>query len=226
MFDIRQRAASENDGPVALLLDVETATLGHILTGGFMAPSIQRLNDDGRICGPALTVSVPPDDGVILGHAMTLARPGDVVVIDRQGDERHACWGAVMTAAALAAGVAGVIIDGFVTDVAAIRAAGLPVWCRGRSPLTTKLLGRGGSIHADVTCGGVRVRSGDLILADESGVCVLGPSEALELAEKALAMQATEPGIIARLAAGERIDEINGSRALIEQARATGTAES
>ena len=136
MFDIRQRAASANDGPVALLLDVETATLGHILTEGFMAPSIQRLNDDGRICGPALTVSVPPDDGVILGHAMTLARPGDVVVIDRQGDERHASWGAGMTAAALAAGVAGVIIDGFVTDVAAIRAAGLPVWCRGRSPLT------------------------------------------------------------------------------------------
>lgn len=222
MFDLRQRPARLPDSVPARLIEVETATLGHILEDGFMSPAIQALTESDRICGPALTVSMPPMDGTILSHAVCLARPGDILVIDRQGDDRHACWGAVMTAAALAAGVAGVIIDGFVTDVAAIRAAGLPVWCRGRSPLTTKLLGQGGSIHADVTCGGVRVHSGDLILADESGVCVLAPEDAPQLAETALAMQATEPGIIARIAAGERIDEINGAQALIEKAQGIG----
>lgn len=223
MFDIRQRGFEGDEALAGRLLDVETATLGHLLSDGFMAPSIQPLIEGSRVCGPALTVSMPPDDGVVLSHAVTLARPGDLLVIDRQGDQRHACWGAVMTAAALAAGVAGVVIDGFVTDVAAIRAAGLPVWCRGRSPLTTKLIGRGGAIHAEIVCGGVRVRPGDLILADESGVCVLDPSGAAALAERALAMQQAEPGIIARVAAGEKLDEINGARRLI--AAATGTSD-
>lgn len=222
MFDIRQRAFEGREDLARRLLGVETATLGHLLGDGFMAPAIQPLLEDSRVCGPALTVSLPAQDGVVLAHAVTLARPGDVLVIDRQGDRRHACWGAVMTAAALAAGVAGVVIDGFVTDVAAIRAAGLPVWCRGRSPLTTKLLGEGGSIHAEIACGGVAVRPGDLILADESGVCVLDPAEAEGLAGRALAMQEAEPGIIARLMAGEKLDEINGARGLIAAATACG----
>lgn len=218
MFDIRQRTDRGSDAAASLLADVETATLGHVLTHGFMTPAIQQVSDGRRICGPALTVSAPPDDGAILAHAVALAAPGDIIVVDRQGDDRHACWGAVMTAAAIAAGVAGVVIDGLITDLAAIRASGLPVWCRGRSPLTTKLLGRGGSLNAEIDCGGVRIRAGDLVLADESGVCVIEPAEARRLSETALAMQAAEPGIIARIASGERIDEINGARALIEQA--------
>jgi regulator of RNase E activity RraA len=223
MFDVRQRSSEGHEDLIRRLLGVETATLGHLLSDGFMAPSIQQLLEGSRVCGPALTVGLPADDGVALSHAVTLARPGDVIVIDRQGDERHACWGAVMTAAALAAGVAGVVVDGFVTDVAAIRAAGLPIWCKGRSPLTTKLIGRGGSIHAEVSCGGVRVRSGDLVLADESGVCVLDAADAHRLAGQALALQEAEPGIIARLMTGEKLDELNGARRLI--AAATGRTD-
>ena len=113
-----------------------------------------------------------------------------------------------MTAAALARGIAGVVIDGFVTDIGAIRAAGLPVWCRGRSPLTTKLRG-GGEVGVDIRCGGASVRPGDIILADESGVCVLDPREAAAVARRALDIQAAEVGILARLAAGETLDIIN-----------------
>lgn len=203
---------------VSRLRDVETATIGHILTEGFMSPAIQCAGEAPRICGPAFTVSLPPDDGVALACAVVQAKPGDILVVDRQGDDRHACWGAVMTAAAQAAGLAGVVIDGFITDIAAIRASGLPVWCRGRSPLTTKLLGHGGSIGAAVTCGGVRVMPGDLVLADENGVCVVEVGAAAALAERALAMQAAEPDVIARVRAGERIDEINGARALFVKA--------
>ncbi|QEL24930.1 RraA family protein [Bosea sp. F3-2] len=203
---------------VMRLRDVETATIGHILTEGFMSPTIQCAGDAPRICGPAFTVSLPPDDGAALSCAVVQARPGDILIVDRQGDDQHACWGAVMTAAAQAAGLAGVVIDGFVTDIAAIRASGLPVWCRGRSPLTTKLHGRGGSIGVAVTCGGVRVMPGDLVLADENGVCVIEVSAAAALAERALAMQAAEPEIIARIRVGERIDEINGARALFAKA--------
>lgn len=202
---------------IALLCEVETATLGHILTEGFMVPAIQCVQDGPRICGPAFTVSVPPDDGAVLACAVTQAKSGDILVVDRQGDERHACWGAVMTAAAQAAGLAGVVIDGFVTDISAIRQSGLPVWCRGRSPLTTKLLGRGGTIGEAVTCGGASVRPGDIVLADENGVCVIEPRQAGSLANAALAMQQAEPEIIARIRKGERIDAINGARALFEK---------
>jgi regulator of RNase E activity RraA len=203
----------------ALFREIETATLGHILTEGFMAPALQCVIEGPRVCGPALTVSVPADDGAVLSCALAQAKPGDILVIDRQGDDRHACWGAVMTAAAQAAGIVGVVIDGFVTDVAAIRASGLPVWCRGRSPLTTKLLGKGGTISETVNCGGATVRPGDLVLADENGVCVIDPAEAEALARACAAMQEAEPDVIARVLKGERIDEINGARKLWEKLR-------
>ena len=128
---------------IALLKGVETATLGHLLDDGFMSPAIQQLYECPPVCGPALTVSTLPDDGAALLQAIAAAKPGDILVVERDGDDRHACWGAVLTAAAQGAGIAGVVIDGFVTDAGAIRAAGLPVWCKGRSPLTTKPGGTG-----------------------------------------------------------------------------------
>jgi 4-hydroxy-4-methyl-2-oxoglutarate aldolase len=192
---------------IRLLRDVETATIGHFLDDGFMPPAIQCLRDRVRICGPAFTVALPGDDGTALALALSRAKAGDVLVVERGNDDRHACWGAVMSAAAEAAGLAGIVIDGFVTDLSAIRDKGPPVWCKGRSPLTTKLRG-GGTFGGTVRCGGVLVEPGDIILADENGVLVLRPSNAAAIARKALAIQADEPGIIARLLAGEKLDAV------------------
>jgi regulator of RNase E activity RraA len=199
------------DDAIALLRAVETATLGHILSEGFMAPAVQLLHDAGqRICGRALTVATAGDDGSAIARAIAVARPGDILVIARDGDDRHACWGAVLTAAAQGAGIAGVVVDGLITDAGAIRASGLPVWCRGRSPLTTKPGRSGGSVNATIRCAGAVVRAGDLILADENGVCVLAPEDAPRLAREALRMQAAEPDMIARLAAGEPVKQVLG----------------
>lgn len=192
-----------------LLAGVETATIGHFLSDGFLAPAIQCLTDEVRIAGPALTVKLPGDDGSALVSALSRAARGQILVVDRDGDDRHACWGAVLTAAAQAVGIAGVVIDGFVTDVAAIRASGLPVWCRGRSPLTTKPRG-GGAVGGTIRCGGVTVHAGDLVLADENGVVILEPAGARGIAEEALAIQEKEPGIVARLHAGENIASVYG----------------
>lgn len=192
-----------------LLVDVETATIGHIRSEGFTVPEIQCLTEGIRIAGTALTVSMPGDDGTALVRALSAARPGDILVIARPGDDRHACWGAVTTAAARAAGVVGVVLDGYVTDLAAIRASGLPVWCRGRSPVTTKNRG-GGTVGGEINCGGAVVRSGDLVLADENGVYAAAPAAALAAAREALAIQAAEPAIIARLLAGENMAVVYG----------------
>lgn len=190
------------------LRDIETATLGHFLESGFMAPSIQGMLPDARAFGPALTVRMQGDDGAPLVEALSGARPGQVIVIDRCGDLRHACWGAVTTAAAQARGVAGTIIDGFMTDRSAILAAGYPVWCRGRSPITTKPRGLGGDVNVTVNCGGVAVRPGDIVLADESGVVVLDPARAAAQVARARQMQTDEIALLARLKAGETLAEV------------------
>jgi 4-hydroxy-4-methyl-2-oxoglutarate aldolase len=197
-----------DDKLLARLRTVETATIGHLREDGFMAPAIQQLHDGPPICGPALTVRTTPLDGSWLIRAVAAARPGDVLVVERAGDDRHACWGSVLTAAAQAAGIAAVVVDGYVTDAGALRKAGFPVWCRGRSPVTTKSGAGPGSLNETILCAGTKVRPGDLILADESGVCVIDPAEAADLAEAALAMQAREPGLIARLASGEPVAQV------------------
>lgn len=218
-IEIRSAVIAADPDLLAMLRQIETATIGHILSEGFLPPAIQQLGEGARVCGPAYTVSVYGDDGAILSHAVATAPAGAMLVVERKDDDRHACWGAVMAAAAEAAGLAGVIIDGFVTDAAALKASGVPAWCRGRSAVTTKLRGTAGAINTEITCGGVLVRPGDLVLADENGVCVLNPSEARELALKALAMQEAEPGIICKVLAGARIDELSGARALIERSK-------
>ncbi|MBY6005252.1 RraA family protein [Salipiger bermudensis] len=192
------------------LSDIETATLGHFLETGFMAPSIQGLTLEARVYGPALTVRMAGDDGGPLVEALSGAEAGQVIVVDRCGDLRHACWGAVTTAAAQARGIVGSVIDGFVTDRAAILAAGYPVWCRGRSPITTKPRGLGGEVNVTINCGGVAVRPGDMVLADESGVVVLDPATAAEHTARARQMQTDEIAILARLKAGETLAEIGG----------------
>ncbi|SDE27053.1 Regulator of RNase E activity RraA [Salipiger thiooxidans] len=187
---------------------VETATLGHFLSDGFMVPAIQSVSSGIRIAGPALTVRLPGDDGMALVEALSIAEPGQIVVVDRCGDLRHACWGAVTTNAAIARGVKGAIIDGFITDLSAIRELGFPVWCRGRSPITTRQRGLGGNVNHRVACGGVSVAPGDLVIADENGVVVLPPSDAEMHCTRALAMQANEPELIRRLHAGETMADL------------------
>lgn len=187
---------------------IETATLGHFLETGFMAPALQALAPDRRIFGPALTVRMNGDDGSALVQALSVAEPGQVIVVDRCGDMRHACWGAVTTCAAQQRGIVGAVIDGFITDRSAIVAADFPIWSRGRSPITTKPRGYSGDINVPINCGGAAVRPGDIVLADESGVVVLDPAEAKAHATRAQDIQDNEALILERLKAGETLAEI------------------
>jgi 4-hydroxy-4-methyl-2-oxoglutarate aldolase len=217
MFVVKSIPRRFDTSVAARFTEVETASLGHIMDYGFLEPAIASISGNARVCGAAFTVSLPGDDGTALSHALTLVQKGDVLVIERVGDTRHACWGAVTTAAACAAGIAGVVLDGFVTDLSAIRASNLPLWARGTSPITTKLRGQGGRIGTVIACGNVAVTPGALVLADENGVCIL-PDEGLDaLLEAALALQEREPSIIQQIREGVKLGDINGASALIGQ---------
>ena len=169
---------------------------------GFMDPASGPCS---RTCAlpTAVTVHQPGVDGTIIGYRARPACPGDVLVVDRCGDTRHAGFGGVVAYAAKTAKVAGVIIDGVVADIGEIRQYGVPVWCRGLSAITTKRIGLGGSFCAPVACGGVAVRPGDVIIADECGVVVLDPADAEAAADRAIAMQDAEVKTRARLDAGK-----------------------
>ncbi|HQT79411.1 MAG TPA: RraA family protein [Rhodopila sp.] len=197
------------------LARAEPATIGHFLHTGFMDPGIRALQQDLRVAGTAVTVRLPGPDFSMVHYALGQVRPGDILVLDRCGDHKHAVTGGAVIYAARAAGVAAVIIDGVATDIGELRRYGVPIWCRGISPITGKMLGLGGGFCVPVSCGGVAVNPGDAIVADECGVLVLPPSGIEAAADRAIAMQEAEKATLKRLDAGEKMPDISGVTALI-----------
>lgn len=218
MFTINPLPEPVASETLRLLEEVETATVGHVLHSGFVDPAIRAVLPESRVAGTAVTLRIPGADSTLLHHVLALVRPGDFLVIDRCGDTRHACWGGVVTNAAKLAGVVGGVIDGPATDFSEVRRCRMPLWCRGPSPITTKLLGLEGAFNVPVSCGGQVVEPGDAVLADESGVLVLKPERAEAVARRALEMQAREVTLLERLRRGEKLPAISGATAMIEAA--------
>ena len=172
---------------VETLRQCETTMLGHILYWGAMDPGIHANQGHGpRTVGRALTVQIPGPCSVMLHHAIGLAQPGDILVIDRLGDMRHACLGDGVAAAAMRQGIVGAIIDGPCTDGQELAELGFPVWCRGVSPMTTRMANLAGRAHVPVSVGGVAVLPGDAVLADADGVYVMQPGDAATVSDIAL----------------------------------------
>lgn len=86
-------------------------------------------------------------------HALGLLRPGDILLVDRLGDTRHACWGGGVTVAAKASGAKAGLVDGPCTDMEEIEASDFPMWCRGMAPITTRIYDLGGRLNRPVSIG-------------------------------------------------------------------------
>ena len=220
MFTLNKLPAQLDAALVSRLVKAEPATIGHFRNSGFMDPAIRAMQLDVRIAGPAVTVRAPGMDGTIVGYALGQLRRGDVLVIDRAGDHRHAAFGGLVAYACKVAGLAGVIIDGMATDIGEVRKYGVPLWCRGLSAVTTKRIGLAGEFCVPVSCGGVAVNPGDIIIADECGVVVLDRSEAEAAAERAIGMQDAEVKSRARLDSGEKLPDISGATKVLQDALA------
>ncbi len=217
MFTLNALPAGLPSQLISKLRQAEPATIGHFRNWGFLDPAIRAMQADVRIAGPAVTVRAPGVDGTIVGYALGQVRPGDVLVIDRCGDHRHAAFGGLVAYACKVAGLAGVIIDGVATDIGEVRKYGVPLWCRGLSAVTTKRIGLAGEFCVPVSCGGVDVRPGDVIIADECGIVVLPPADAEAIAERAIGMQEAEVKSRARLDAGEKLPDISGASKMLQE---------
>src|ERR671916_269055 len=158
----------------AALAAVSFPTIGHFLEAGFVDPDIRAMVTPVKIVGRAVTVRITAPDSVLVHKATELIEPGDALVIDIGGDTRHAPVGEMVALAARERGGVAIVLDGVCTDIVEIRAMGLPVFARGTSVLTTKLHGlKTGAVNGPVACGGVVVRPGDVVLADDNGVLIL-----------------------------------------------------
>ncbi|PVE13364.1 RraA family protein [Streptomyces scopuliridis] len=200
------------------LARLDFPTLGHYLEEGFCDPRLHRVAGERKLIGRAVTVRITATDSTLLHHAAGLVGPGDVVVIDCGGDRRHAPLGEVVANALAARGAVGAVVDGVCTDIDALRAVGLPVYAYGLSMLTTKLHGiADGALNTPVTCGGVSVRAGDLVLGDGNGLLVAPAGRLAAVLDEALADDAEEPELIADLWRGRPLGALTGATEVVER---------
>lgn len=137
-----------------------------------MAGAIKPVKEGMKLLGQARTVTCMAGDNSAAHMAIGMARPGEILVIDAGGFEDTAVWGGIMTRAAMERGIAGLVIDGAVRDVAEIRDFNFQCFSRAIVPAGPHK-GFGGIIDGPIACGGCPVSSGDLIIGDDDGVCVV-----------------------------------------------------
>ena len=131
-----------------------------------------------RVVGPALTITTYPSDNFMIHVGVSLAQEDDVLIIDAGNYQNAGLWGEILTVNAMHRKVKGVIIDGAVRDVKEIEELQFPLFASG-------INARGGyksnpgTVNRPVSCGGVAVSAGDLIVADENGVAVI-PKQSIE----------------------------------------------
>jgi RraA family protein len=178
--------------------------------------AIRARSAETRVVGPAFTVRCR-DDFLAVLRAIEAASPGDVIVVDG-GAREIALGGELFARGALVRGLGGIVVDGGYRDIAYVSGCQLPVYSRFVTPLagtTAKL----GELQVPIVCGGVVVRPGDLILADDEGVIVLDPDRVTTLLDAAMAVKARESQVIDTLNAGAALSTALNLAAHVEALR-------
>ena len=155
------------------------------------------------LCGPAVTVRSPPSDNVWLHRAMVAAKPGDILVVTVEGAYEHGYWGEVMSTAARARKLGGLVIDGCVRDGGTLGNVGFPVFARGLSIRGTgKDFGATGWINYPLSVGDVTVNAGDLIVGDIDGVVAIPRAQIDATLVKSREREDREVEVMRKLEAG------------------------
>jgi 4-hydroxy-4-methyl-2-oxoglutarate aldolase len=176
---------------------------------GMVDPAIRPAWAGARICGLAATVACPAGDNLMLHIAVANAPPGVIIVANVSSHIGAGAWGEILTAAAQVRGIAGLVIDGAVRDIDAIRDAKFPVFSRGLS-IGSCTKERPGTLGTPIQLGGTTVRPGDMILGGADGVVVVEQERLDDVYETALNRRTRESEIISKLRQGRTTIELLG----------------
>lgn len=182
-----------------------------------MAPVFTPANPGQRIAGQAVTAFNFPGDNLLMHKALELARPGQILVLGNGAGAPGALWGELASVCAKVKGLAGVIIEGAVRDIDAIREMRFPVWFTMISAGHSEKRGPG-SVNLPMVCGGALVEPGDVVVADGDGVLVIPRARLVDTVAGARQRGAKEAAMRARLEAGELLYNVANMGAAFDAA--------
>ncbi len=203
---LKPKRISVEDEIRRMLMQVTTPNVSDAMHRAKGMEGIRPIVKGKKVVGKAVTVYTMDGDWAKTVEAIDTAKEGDVIVIKCSGDS-SAVWGELATRSCMNKGIAGVIIDGAVRDVDDIEKLGFPVFAKKVVPNAGDPKGFG-EINVKIVCGGVEVRPGDWIVADDNGVMVIPKERAYEVAKRALEVKKHEDRIRAEIEGGKTLAEV------------------